>query len=165
MGTALTVTQVDAMSRLAPTTLFCQDPDAAGQQAIDRSIDSLRQANSRRSGRAVEFRIVRLPAGSDPADVVQRDGAEAIQSLLERAVSVPEYQVERALASGDTTSVEGRDRVLAAVAPVIAPLAPSILKQELVDRVAGRLGMKDSTVEAALLNPPRVAPERPRPGT
>jgi DNA primase len=164
MGTALTVQQVDALARLAPTTLFCQDPDAAGQQAIDRSIDSLRQANSRRSGRAVEFRIVRLPAGSDPADVVQRDGAQAIQSLLERAVSVPEYQVERALASGDTTSVEGRDRVLAAVAPVIAPLAPSILKQELVDRVAGRLGMKDSTVEAALLNPPRVAPERPRPG-
>jgi DNA primase len=155
MGTALTVRQVDALARLAPTALFCQDPDAAGQQAIDRSIESLRQANSRRSGRAVEFRIVRLPAGSDPADVVQRDGAEAIGRLLDAAVSVPEYQVERALAGGDTGTVDGRDAVLASVAPVIAPLPPSILKQELVDRVAGRLGMKDSTVEAALLNPPR----------
>ena len=165
MGTALTVQQVDALARLAPTALFCQDPDAAGQQAIDRSIESLRQANSRRSGRAVEFRIVRLPAGSDPADVVQQEGAEAIQALLERAVAVPEYQVERALAGGDTSTVDGRDRVLAEVAPVIAPLPASILKQELVDRVAGRLGMKDSTVEAALLNPPRVAPARPRDGT
>jgi DNA primase len=161
MGTALTVQQVDALARLAPTALFCQDPDAAGQQAIDRSIESLRQANSRRSGRAVEFRIVRLPAGGDPADVVINDGAEAMQALLASAVSVPEYQVERALSGGDTTSVDGRDAVLAAVAPVIAPLPPSILKQELVDRVAGRLGMKDSTIEAALLNPPRVAAPPP----
>jgi DNA primase len=156
MGTALTVRQVDALARLAPTTLFCQDPDAAGQQAVDRSIESLRQANSRRSGRAVEFRIVRLPPGADPADVVQRDGAAAMTDLLARAVSVPEYQVERALAAGDTGTVDGRDQVLAEVAPVIAPLPASILKQELVDRVAGRLGMKESTVEAALLNPPRA---------
>jgi DNA primase len=162
MGTALTVNQVDALSRLAPTTLFCQDPDAAGQQAIDRSIESLRQANSRRNGRPVEFRIVRLPGGSDPADVVQSSGGEAIQTLLGEAVSVAEYQVERALEAGDTSSLEGRDEVLAAVAPVIAPLPASILKQELVDRIAGRLGMKDSTVEAALLNPPRSTAPRPR---
>jgi DNA primase len=162
MGTALTVHQVDALSRLAPTTLFCQDPDAAGQQAIDRSIESLRQANARRNGRPVEFRIVRLPGGSDPADVVQSSGGEAIQRLLDEAVSVPEYQVERALEDGDTSSLEGRDQVLAVVAPVIAPLPASILKQELVDRIAGRLGMKDSTVEAALLNPPRSTAARPR---
>jgi DNA primase len=96
--------------------------------------------------------------------VVQQDGADAIQALLERAVSVPEYQVERALSGGDTRSVDGRDRVLAEVAPVISPLQASILKQELVDRVAGRLGMKESTVEAALLNPPQVAPARVRGG-
>jgi DNA primase len=157
MGTALTVAQVDALSRLAPTTLFCQDPDAAGQQAIDRSIESLQQANARRNGRPVEFRIVRLPAGSDPADVVQKEGAEAIGTLLGSAVSVAEYQVERALSGGDTSTIEGRDSVLAAVAPVIAPLEAPILKQELIDKVAGRLGMKDSTVEAALRNPPRPA--------
>lgn len=163
MGTALTVAQVDALSRLAPTTLFCQDPDAAGQQAIDRSIESLRQANARRNGRPVEFRIVRLPAGSDPADVVQKDGADAIGALLGGAVSVAEYQVERALSGGDTSTIDGRDSVLAAVAPVIAPLDAPILKQELIDKVAGRLGMKDSTVEAALRNPPRVAGNgRPR---
>src|SRR4051794_1974677 len=158
MGTALTVTQVDALSRLAPTTLFCQDPDAAGQQAIDRSIESLRQANARRSGRPVDFRVVRLPAGSDPADVVQQSGGEAMGALLDQAVSVAEYQVERALTSSDTSTIEGRDTVLASVAPVIAVVDAPILKQELIDRVAGRLGMKDSTVEAALRNPPRVAP-------
>src|SRR4029079_10358865 len=34
MGTSLTDQQVDALLRLAPTVLFCQDPDAAGQEAI-----------------------------------------------------------------------------------------------------------------------------------
>ncbi len=38
MGTSLTARQVEALARLAPTALFCQDPDAAGQEAVSRSI-------------------------------------------------------------------------------------------------------------------------------
>ena len=34
MGTALTDVQVDALKRLAPQVLLCQDPDAAGQEAV-----------------------------------------------------------------------------------------------------------------------------------
>ena len=34
MGTALTDAQVDAIARLAPKALFCQDPDRAGQESV-----------------------------------------------------------------------------------------------------------------------------------
>ena len=37
--------------------------------------------------RGVEFRIVRLPAGQDPADVVQHAGAEAMRGAARRAVA------------------------------------------------------------------------------
>ena len=36
MGTALTEQQVDAIARLAPKALFCQDPDSAGQESVAR---------------------------------------------------------------------------------------------------------------------------------
>jgi DNA primase len=97
MGTALTDAQVDAIARLAPKALFCQDPDRAGQESVAKGIASLRSHNAgRRSTRAVEFRIVRLPAGQDPADVAQQSGAEALRSLLEKAIEIERFEVERA---------------------------------------------------------------------
>jgi DNA primase len=155
MGTALTARQVNTLSRLAPTALFCQDPDAAGQEAVSRSVAALRDLNRARSGRAVEFKIVRLPAGNDPADVVQREGAEAMRSLLDRAVPIARYEVERALEVGETGTTEGRDRALADAAAALRSLPPSVLREELVQLVAGRLGLTESLVGSALAEAPR----------
>ena len=161
MGTALTERQVSALAKVAPTALFCQDPDVAGQEAVSRSIAALRDVNRARAGRGVEFRIVRLPPGSDPADVVQRDGADAMRSLLERAVPIARFEVERALETGDTSSTDGRDRILEQAAAAIRPLPPSVLREELVQLVAGRLSLTESLVASALAGArlPRV-PER-----
>jgi DNA primase len=150
MGTALTDQQVDALRRLAPTVLFCQDPDAAGQEAVARGATAVRALNERGRGRGLEFRIVRLPAGEDPADVVQRDGADAMRALLDRAVPFARFEVERALERGNTATSEGRDRVLAEAAAAVRGLPPSVLREELVQLVAGRLGLTESLVAAAL---------------
>jgi DNA primase len=164
MGTALTGHQVDRLSRLAPTALFCQDPDTAGQEAVKRSIAGLRGINQARSGRSVEFKIVDLPAGLDPADVVQSDGRDAMLALLDRAVPVARWEVQRALESGDTATPEGRDRILQEVAPIVASLpvaTASVLRDHLVKLVAGRLELNESLVASALAG----APRRPIPVT
>ncbi|MBE2316653.1 DNA primase [Solirubrobacter sp. CPCC 204708] len=149
MGTALTDAQVDAIARLAPKALFCQDPDRAGQESVAKGIAALRVHNKGRTTRAVEFRIVRLPAGQDPADVVQQSGGDALRALLEKAVAIEKFEVERALASPDAST----DEMLATVAPIIAPMSASILKDELVALVAGRLGMGENLVNEALRQP------------
>ncbi len=118
MGTALTGPQVDAIARLAPKALFCQDPDRAGQESVAKGIAALRTHNRGRSTRAVEFRIVRLPAGEDPADVVQRSGAEAMRALLDEAMAIERFEVERALELPDATA----DEMLAAATGPIAAL-------------------------------------------
>jgi len=149
MGTALTDPQVDAIARLAPKALFCQDPDAAGQESVARGIAGLRAHNRDRGLRSVEFRIVRLPAGEDPADVVQREGADAMRERLEHAVAIERFEVERALDGGDTRSTDGRDAILRAVAPLVAPLPPSVLRDELVRLVADRLELGETLVNEA----------------
>jgi DNA primase len=101
MGTALTEQQIDALAKLAPTVLFCQDPDAAGQEAIRRGTSVVRSATAARRC-AARLPVVRLPAGKDPADVVQSDGAEAMRSLLETSVPLARFEVELALERGDT---------------------------------------------------------------
>ncbi|MEA2310669.1 MAG: primase, partial [Solirubrobacteraceae bacterium] len=156
MGTSLTTPQVDALAKLAPRVLFCQDPDAAGQKAVGRGLEGLAEHNSdRRLGTKVDFRIVRLPAGQDPADVALSEGADAMRALLEAAVPVARYLVERAIELGDTGSTDGRDEILSAAADVIAPLPPSVLREELVQLVAGRLSLNESLVTSVLADPAR----------
>ena len=155
MGTALTAQQVDALARLAPRVLFCQDPDAAGQKAIGRGLEGLAEHNSdRRMGTKVDFRIVRLPAGRDPADVVQADGADAMRRLLDAAIPVPHYEVERAL-EGDLTGTDARDAALSLAAESIAPLGPSVLRSEMVKLVSDRLNVPATLVESVIADPAR----------
>jgi DNA primase len=157
MGTALTDPQVDVLRRLAPTVLFCQDPDAAGQEAVARGTSAVRALNDRTRGRGLDFRIVRLPGGSDPADVVQQQGADAMRSLLDRAVPLARFEVERALERGDTRTTDGRDEALEAAAAAIRPLPPSVLRDELIQLVSSRLGLTDSLVASVLAGVPRRA--------
>ena len=69
-------------------------------------------------------------------------------------VPVARYEVERAL-DGDATSTEGRDIALSAAADAIAPLAPSVLRSELIQLGRGRLNVSASLVESVIADPAR----------
>ncbi|NCU11473.1 MAG: toprim domain-containing protein, partial [Sphingomonadaceae bacterium] len=78
MGTALTERQLEMLWRLVETPILCFDGDAAGQRAamraITRALPLLRPAHS--------LKIVRMPAGMDPDDLIKRDGVAALETLL-----------------------------------------------------------------------------------
>jgi DNA primase len=155
MGTALTERQLDALKRLTPKVLLCQDPDAAGQEAVEKGKDAIRVFNEGHRLRGFDLRVVRLPAGQDPADVVQRSGAEAMRALLETSVPVARFEVERALDAGSLDTPEGRDEALRAVAPIVARLEPGPLQYDLVQLIANRLQMPESLTSEALRRAPR----------
>jgi DNA primase len=156
MGTALTDRQLDALKRLTPKVLLCQDPDAAGQEAVAKGKDAVRVFNEGHHLRGFDLRVVRLPPGQDPADVVQREGAEAMRALLETSVPVPRFEVERALEAADLDTPEGREEALRAVAPVVARLDPGPLQYDLIQLIANRLQMPESMTSEALRRVPRT---------
>ena len=95
MGTALTAEQVGELARMAQTVLLALDADSAGQEAM------LQARPGWRRKRKLELRVVPLPAGADPADLIQREGAAAMRAAVERSVPFVRFRVERVLASGD----------------------------------------------------------------
>jgi DNA primase len=147
MGTALTGEQVGELAKLAPVVHMALDADAAGQKAMLRAAEVAK-------GRSIELRVVPLPAGLDPADLVARDGADAMRALVERSVRFEEFRVDAALAAGDLSSAEGKDRVLADVRPVFAALGPSVLRDDLLRKLADRLDVTPELVASLL---PRAA--------
>jgi DNA primase len=156
MGTALTERQLDALKRLTPKVLLCQDPDAAGQEAVAKGKDAIRVFNEGHHLRGFDLRVVRLPAGQDPADVVQREGAAAMRALLDKSVPVPRFEVERALDAGRLDTPEGRDEALRAVAPIVARLDPGPLQYDLIQLIANRLQMPEDMTKEALRRAPRA---------
>jgi DNA primase len=143
MGTALTGEQVGELARMAQTVLLALDADSAGQEAMLR-------ASAVAAKRKLELRVVPLPAGTDPADLLQRDGAEAMSGLVTQSVPFVRFRVERVLAGGEHSSPEGRDRMLEELRPIFATLAPSAMRMELTRMVSGRLALPESLAETLL---------------
>jgi DNA primase len=145
MGTALTDEQVGELGRLAQTVLLALDADSAGQEAMLK-------ASRLAARRKLELRVVELPAGADPAELVQQGGAEAIAAAVKQAAPFVRFRVERALASGDDSSPEGRDRMIAELRPVFETLPPSAMRMELTRLVSGRLGLSEGLAETLLVS-------------
>jgi DNA primase len=143
MGTALTGEQVGELARMAQTVLLALDADSAGQEAMLK-------AAGLAAKRKLELRVVALPQGTDPADLVQRDGAQAISAAVEQAVPFVRFRVERVLAAGDHGSPEGRDRMVDELRPVFAMLPPSAMRLELTRMVSGRLSLPESLMDTLL---------------
>ncbi|HEX4107166.1 MAG TPA: DNA primase [Solirubrobacteraceae bacterium] len=143
MGTALTDDQVGELARLAPTVLLAHDGDPSGQEALAKAAELI-------ASRRLELRVVQLPAGRDPADLVQHEGSEAVAELVQRAVPFVRFRVERVLAGGDLRTPEGRDAALQALRPVFAGLPPSVMQQELVRLVASRLELSEALTSSLL---------------
>ncbi|GAC1434816.1 MAG: hypothetical protein NVSMB51_02940 [Solirubrobacteraceae bacterium] len=149
MGTALTEQQVAQLGRLAPTVLLALDADGAGFKAMLKAADLTAK-------RRLELRVVRLPPGSDPADIARDEGGEALRELVGGSVAFVRFQVERVLAAGELGSPEGRDRVLGELRPLLSGLGPSAMRDELSRLVAERLSLSEK-LAASLLDGPAPA--------
>ncbi len=143
MGTALTEEQVGELERIAHVLELCLDADRAGQDAMLR-------ASRLTKARKLELRVVGLPEGTDPADLVEREGAEALRKLVEDSKPFVAFHVDRILERADTRSAEGRDRALQEVRPVLDEVSGSILRDELVRRIASRLALTEARLTSLL---------------
>ncbi|MFZ0090098.1 MAG: DNA primase [Solirubrobacteraceae bacterium] len=143
MGTSLTEEQIGELERVVKVLELCLDADRAGEDAI------LRAARSA-AGRNVALRVVELPEGADPADLIEREGAAALRSRVESSVPFVVFNVARILDRADTRSAEGRDRALGELAPVFDALGASVLRDDLLRQVAGRLELTESRLGALL---------------
>jgi len=143
MGTALTPDQLAELGRAASTVLIALDADASGHEAMLRAARGARE-------RGMELRMVALPEGSDPADLVAAEGRDAFDRLLDLALSVPEFEAERVLSAGDLSSARGRDRALERLRPLVGETPErSVVRDELVRRLADRLEVPASYLAPA----------------
>jgi DNA primase len=143
MGTSLTNEQVGELVRSVGVVELCLDADNAGREAMVRAARLCSEAG-------LELRVVPLPVGADPGDMIRADGPEALRERVSASVPYVVFDVQRTLAAADLSSAEGKDRAIAALRPVLAPLPASVLRDELVRTSATALGVPEPRLVALL---------------
>jgi DNA primase len=159
MGTALTAEQMAELGRAAPLVVMALDADRSGQEAMLRAA---------RAGAGTQLRVVEMPEGRDPAELLAASGPSAFHELVEAAVPIGQFQVRRVLADADLDTPEGRDQALERAARLIAEHTRqgSAMRDELVREVADRLDVPELHVRTALDSPrPATGPAPARPAT
>ncbi|MDR2858315.1 MAG: toprim domain-containing protein, partial [Novosphingobium sp.] len=134
LGTALTERQIEMLWRLVEMPILCFDGDAAGQRAAmraaTRALPLLRPAHS--------LRIVRLPAGLDPDDLIRRDGPHAMEDVLGNAQTLIDtlWEHERDAAPLATPEDKAglKARLLAHVETIGDQDIRGLYRRELLDR-------------------------------
>ncbi|ASY44997.1 DNA primase [Sphingobium xenophagum] len=116
MGTAITPEQLERAWRVHHCPVLLLDGDAAGRKAAERAcVRALPLIGPGRS-----LKIAMLPEGSDPDDLVRACGRDAIDDLVEAALSLSSYIWSGVLAAGDRATPEGRAAIWAELAGLAA---------------------------------------------
>lgn len=84
MGTSLTEEQVNMIERVTSQLDVCYDGDAAGQNAIRRALDLIATQSNR-----LQLGVIAMPAGVDPDEYLQQNGAPSFKQMLVDAAETP----------------------------------------------------------------------------
>jgi DNA primase len=155
MGTALTPEQIVALGKLAPSVILALDADRAGREAMLRAAQLA-------AGSGLKLRVVLMPDGMDPADLMLKRGPEALTRAFAEPMALGRFHVGHVLDQADLTTSEGKDRAIEALRPVFAQQPPGVLHMELMQHAAGRLRLDPTALQSLIENTP-AAPAPPQP--
>jgi DNA primase catalytic core len=143
-GTALTPGQVALLTRYAKRIALAYDVDPAGQKAGTFGAQALQsligQLAATESGIELdEVRVVRLPAGKDP-DEVLRDTPDRWREEVRTAQPIVEYLVDTYAKTYDLKTPGGKARFVDALMPTIRAVPNPVMRDaylQLVHRASG----------------------------
>jgi DNA primase len=134
MGTALTPEQAAKLRRLTSSVIVCYDGDPAGRAATRGALAHL-------LAQGIAARVVRMPAGLDPHDVLTEEGPERLLARVDDAADYLSWLLEDAdpLEAGlDSARKSAR---IASVVELVGNIPDLILRHEECRRVAARSGV------------------------
>jgi len=138
-GTALSDRQVRLLKRHSGNIVVNFDPDPAGANAAERSIDVL-------LAEGMHVRIAELEDGRDPDEYCNEHGAAAYRARLDGAKSYFYWLADRAREKYDMRSAEGRVSAFQFLLPAVQRLGDKIERVAVVNDVAGYLGVESGLV-------------------
>ncbi len=179
LGTALTGEQLRLLNRYSPNLVLALDADDAGQKAAERGLEAVlnlqrearqarweraRQGRERASDVEGDIRVLVMPAGYDPDDLIRESPAQW-ERLIGEAQPVMDYLIGKRLGGVEITDPVQKARVAAELLPFIAEIDSTLVRDHYLQRLARLLRTDERTLaqEMVALQGQRRAAPRPAP--
>lgn len=141
-GTALTISHLKILKRYTQNLLLSFDMDLGGDIATRRGIDLA-------IGEGFNVKVVSMPQGKDPADVVSQDKAVWDTSVAS-SKSIFDYSFDTALSQHDKTKPEEKKVIANLLLPIIKRIPNRIEQSHWILRLAKELDVKEEDIAIEL---------------
>jgi len=143
LGTALTRDHVGLLRRYADQVVLLFDADAAGEGAVDRSLEVFADAD-------IDVRAATLEAGSDPCEFLLAHGAEAFLERIDAARDLFAVKLDLACRKHDMATTNGRARAIDEALRTVALVSDAAKADLLTEAIAKRVGVDRDAVRRRL---------------
>jgi DNA primase len=154
LGTALTPNQIGLLTRYANRIALAYDVDAAGEKAGTLGVTALTGliGGLQRDDSGVKLedvRVVRLPDGKDPDEVVRESPADW-EAGIAKAKPLVEYLIDHHASRHDLKTSSGRIGFVEAVMPAIRDIADPLRRDEALQQVRRVSGVEERVLRQVL---------------
>lgn len=148
LGTSLTRQHIRLLSHHAKSRIiYLFDGDEAGQRAADRALQFIDSSITPEAGVSrVDLCAVTLPDNLDPAEFIAARGPEAFKQVLDGAIPLIRFGIDRRLSCYDLSTPEGRARATNEALAVLAPIKDSLLAKDYAVYIASRVHSREQDI-------------------
>ena len=139
LGTAFTENQAKLLSRYTKELILTLDADAAGQKAVRRASEILKDTG-------LNVRVAVVPDGKDPDEFIRKNGAARFGALIDSAVNIMDYKLLTAADGIDTNNDNGKIEYLNKAIAVIAESNDPVARDIHIGRLSEKYGVSRTTV-------------------
>jgi DNA primase len=141
-GTALTPEQITLLSRMSKNLVIALDADNAGVLSAGKSARA-----ALRSG--FDVKVAELPVGSDPADLIQAQGADAWKRAVKESKHIIDFLLDL-YAKNAKDSRALKLQVKKDVLPYLNDLQSEIDRTHFIQRISRHIGTSEEAVKMDL---------------
>jgi DNA primase len=153
MGTAITELQVSILKKMSRNLVLAMDADEAGEEAMIRTAGQENVLGG-------EIRVIALPEGKDPDDVI-RGSLEEWEKLAGGAAPLLDFLFSRTTAGLDLTTARDKSAAAERLLPVVAGMNDPVRQSHYLQKLAGMVNVDLNTMKAMLSK--RTVPVRRMP--
>ncbi len=152
-GTAFTADHASLVKRMTENLLIALDADQAGIKAAGKAARAALQGG-------LNVKVARLPAGSDPADLILKEGADAWRAAIRDSKDIITFLLDVLEEYAKSPDIFRRS-VESVVLPFLGDVQSPIAREQYIREIAARLHVSESAVSQAFTKVPIAQPPKP----
>ena len=140
LGTALTEEQLYVLKRYAEEGLLVFDGDEAGSKAAERALTLCEKTG-------IDCGVIALPENSDPAEIVEKDGPEALKNLLKYPINGFTFAVRNAIKGSDVSKAGTKEKIVRQILPLLDEVQSEVRRETYIHELADELRVDPNSVQ------------------